>query len=284
MKLRVLHRTEYLYTLAVRNNCNEIRLQPPHTPWQTRGFYMLKVVPASRLKHYFDFHRNGVHHFEIEEPHQRLVIEAQSTVTTMPRGQAESAAPPLSFTALAECRESEEIMMYVSHSRYVRFSPVLWKTALDLRDDGDDLFLAARTINEFVYDNCRYQAGVTTVDTTSADFFESRTGVCQDFAHLMLALCRSLGIPSRYVSGYLYDAQRGGLRGAHESHAWVEVYLPGRGWLGFDPTNRQIVNECYITLAAGRDYEDAAPVKGSFVGAGTRTMKVSVSVERLDGV
>lgn len=281
MKLRVQHRTEYLYTTAVRSNSNEVRLQPPQTPWQSRGFFMLKIVPASRLKHFFDFHRNGVHYFEIEEPHQRMIIEAQSTVTTQPRGQGMEQAPAISFLALAECRELEEITMYLNHSRYVRFSPVLWKTALDLRDDCDDLFRTVSAINAFIYDNCRYLAGVTTVDTTSEDFFEGRTGVCQDFAHLMLSLCRSLGIPARYVSGYLYDAQRGHLRGAHESHAWVEVYLPGHGWTGFDPTNRQVVNDCYITLAVGRDYEDAAPVKGSYVGAGTRVMNVSVSVERL---
>jgi transglutaminase-like putative cysteine protease len=281
MELRVQHRTEYLYTTVVRSNSNEIRLQPPQTPWQARGFFMLKVLPSTRLKHYQDFHRNGVHHFEIEEPHQKLIIEAQSTVTTEPRGHGMADLPPVSFLALAACREMDEIPLYVGHSRYVRFSPLLWKTALDLRNDSDDLLKTAQTISDYVYDTCRYQAGVTTVDTTSEDFFAERSGVCQDFAHLALALCRSLGIPARYVSGYLYDAQRGDLRGAHESHAWIEVYIPGLGWTGFDPTNRQRVNECYITLATGRDYEDAAPVKGSYVGAGTRIMKVAVSVERL---
>lgn len=281
MKLRVTHRTEYLYTTVVRSNSNEVRLHPPTTPWQTRGFYLLKVLPSTRLKHYQDFHRNGVHHFEIEEPHQRMVIEAQCTVTTMPRGPEAEAAAPVSFLTLAGCREDDTLSVYIGHSRYVKFSPVLWKTALDLRNDSDDVFQTARRVCEFVYDNCRYQAGVTTVDTTSEDFFAGRSGVCQDFAHLMLALCRSLGIPARYVSGYLYDSQRDGLRGAHASHAWTEIHVPGQGWVGFDPTNRQLVNEGYITLAVGRDYDDAAPVKGSYVGAGTRIMNVSVSVERL---
>lgn len=280
MKLRVQHRTEYLYTTVVRSNSNEIRLQPPQTPWQARGFFMLKVLPSTRLKHYQDFHRNGVHHFEIEEPHQKLVIESQSTITTLPRGHDLAELSPVSFLTLAGFREREEIALYTGHSRYVRFSPVLWKTALDLRNDSDDLLRTAEAISNYVYDTCRYLAGVTTVDTTSEDFFESRSGVCQDFAHLALALCRSLGIPARYVSGYLFDEKRSALRGAHESHAWVEVYIPGIGWTGFDPTNRQAVNECYITLAAGRDYEDAAPVKGSYVGAGTRIMKVAVSVEK----
>ena len=280
MKLRIQHRTEYLYTSAVRSNSNEIRLRPPATPWQACGFFMLKVLPSTRLKQYHDFHHNGVHHFEIEESHQRLVIEAQSTVTTVRRGEEE--VVPCSFVAWGQYRESEEGGLYVGHSRYVRFNPQLWKAALDVRDECDDIFRTAQGLNHFVYDNCRYQAGVTTVETTSEDFFVGRVGVCQDFAHLLLAMCRSLGIPARYVSGYLYDEKRGHLRGAHESHAWVEVYVPNRGWVGLDPTNRQGVDERYITLAVGRDYEDAAPVKGSYMGAGTRTMKVAVSVERLD--
>lgn len=281
MKLRVQHRTEYLYTAVVRSNANEVRLQPPQTPWQARGFFMLKVLPSTPLRRFHDFYRNGVHFFEIGEPHQKLVIEAQSTVTTVPRGHGVADLLPVSFSALSVCREMDEISFYVGHSRYVRFSPLLWKTALDLRNDSDDLLRTAQAISDYVYDTCRYQTKVTTVNTTSEDFFEGRIGVCQDFTHLALALCRSLGIPARYVSGYLYDSQRGDLRGAHESHAWFEVYIPGHGWAGFDPTNRQRVNENYITLATGRDYEDAAPVKGSYVGAGTRTMKVSVSVERL---
>lgn len=281
MKLRVQHRTEYLYTTVVRSNANEVRLQPPQTPWQARGFFMLKVLPSTRLKHYQDFYRNAVHYFEIGEPHQKLVIEAQSTVTTLPRGHGVTERPPVSFAALSTCRETDEFAFYMGDSRYVRINPLLWKTAIDLRNDSDDLLLTVQNISDYVYDHSRYQAGVTTVDTTSGDFFTGRTGVCQDFTHLALAFCRSLGIPARYVSGYLYDSQREELRGSHASHAWFEAYIPGYGWAGFDPTNRQRVNEGYITLATGRDYGDAAPVKGSYVGAGTRVMKVSVSVEQL---
>ena len=186
MKLRVLHRTEYLYTLAVRNNSNEIRLHPPHTPWQSRGFYMLKVVPASPVEALFGFPPQW-------GPSLRNRGTASAACNRGPVHCDHRAAwsggdrsPAVSFLALAACRESEEITIYLSHSRYVRFSPVLWKTALDLRNDGDDLFLAAKTINDYIYDNCRYLAGVTTVDTTSADFFEGRywslSGLCPPHA------------------------------------------------------------------------------------------------------
>jgi transglutaminase-like putative cysteine protease len=103
--------------------------------------------------------------------------------------------------------------------------------------------------------------------------------VCQDFAHLMLAMCRSVQLPARYVSGYLFDAKRTEVRGAHASHAWVEVWLPGVGWHGMDPTNNCLTHENYVVLAAGRDYHDVPPVKGSFWGAPEREMQVTVHLE-----
>jgi transglutaminase-like putative cysteine protease len=282
MKLRVHHRTEYLYSQPARTNSNEIRLQPPHTPWQTRSFWLLKVLPATPLRHYVDLHRNGIHHFEIEEPHSRLVLDATSTVITLNRyADGEPVGIPFSALQSDACREDAEVMIYQKDSRYVRMDPAIWRAAIDVKGDSDDIFLTAKAICEHLYDTCQYVSGVTTVNTTSSEFFQNRQGVCQDFAHLMLAMCRALGIPARYVSGYLYDRRRGNLRGAHQSHAWVEIFLPGHGWFGIDPTNRLPVNDLYVTLASGRDYDDAAPVKGSFTGSGSRTMKVTVSVEEL---
>lgn len=280
MKLRVHHRTEYQYSQPARINSNEIRLQPPHTPWQMRTFWLLKVLPATPMRHYVDLHRNGIYHFEIDEPHSRLLIDATSTVITQNR-YASGEPLGIPFSALAKCREDAEVTVYLNESRYVKMPPAIWRAAIDVRDGGDDIFLTAKAISGLLHATCRYVPGVTTVNTSSSDFFEGREGVCQDFAHLMLAMCRALGIPARYVSGYLYDRRRGSLRGAHESHAWVEIYLPGLGWYGLDPTNRLLVSDQYITLASGRDYDDAAPVKGSFIGSGNRIMQVAVSVEEL---
>jgi transglutaminase-like putative cysteine protease len=132
---------------------------------------------------------------------------------------------------------------------------------------------------KFVHGRSTYKSGVTTVGTTSEQFFANPTGVCQDYTHLMIALCRALKIPARYVSGYLFEASPGQMRGAQASHAWCEVLMPGHGWHGMDPTNDRLVDEHYIALATGRDYDDVAPVKGTFFGGGHRQMNVVVTVE-----
>jgi transglutaminase-like putative cysteine protease len=132
---------------------------------------------------------------------------------------------------------------------------------------------------DFVYRNCEYASGVTNVNTSTVDFWINRRGVCQDFTHLFLALCRSVQIPARYVSGYLYDARRKEVRGAHATHAWAEVWLPNCGWHGMDPTNNCLTHENYVVVATGRDYRDVPPVKGSFWGSPEREMQVSVHIE-----
>ena len=148
------------------------------------------------------------------------------------------------------------------------------------------VFQAAYVLMESIYQSCTYQPGITDANTTVDTFFHQRSGVCQDFAHLMIAYCRSLGIPARYMSGYIYDpALEGakGMRGSHASHAWVEIFLPESGWIGFDPTNNKVINDQYVAIATGRDYADIAPVHGTFYGGGNhRSMHVEVDVRRLD--
>jgi transglutaminase-like putative cysteine protease len=132
---------------------------------------------------------------------------------------------------------------------------------------------------DFIHGTCRYVPGATHIGTHTEEFFAKPQGVCQDYAHLLLALCRSIGIPARYVCGYVYDAKRGDVIGSHASHAWAEVWIPGYGWLGVDPTNKKVIHEAYVASAVGRDYRDATPVSGSYWGGGDREMRVTVHVE-----
>jgi transglutaminase-like putative cysteine protease len=127
----------------------------------------------------------------------------------------------------------------------------------------------------------RYDSDATEVNTRTEDAFARRHGVCQDFTHVMLGLCRSVGIAARYASGYLYNGPRDHLIGAQASHAWCEVYLPGAGWIGFDPTNNTLADERYVKAAVGRDYDEVAPVTGTYVGTSHRRMEVTVVVEKL---
>lgn len=139
--------------------------------------------------------------------------------------------------------------------------------------------LSSRIKAEFVYD-----PAATDVRTTAADFMRQRRGVCQDFTHLMIAICRIRGVPARYVSGYHFvgDLQGGNADFEQASHAWVEAFVPGSGWLGFDPTNDALIGERYVKLAHGRDYRDIVPMKGIYRGAGGQTLTVTVDVRNIE--
>jgi transglutaminase-like putative cysteine protease len=141
-----------------------------------------------------------------------------------------------------------------------------------------DVFAAAERIMKFIYQEFTYAPLSTSATTHVREVLASRRGVCQDFSHVMVGMCRALGIPARYVSGYLYNGNDSHLRGAQASHAWCEAYIPGAGWYGFDPTNDTMADERHIKVATGRDYQDAAPVTGQFDGPPGATGALSVDL------
>jgi transglutaminase-like putative cysteine protease len=152
-----------------------------------------------------------------------------------------------------------------------------------VQDGSEDVFQTSYAMMEHIYREYRYMSGATDVSTHASEVMERRMGVCQDFAHVMVAMCRAIGIPARYVSGYFFDATHdNSLRGSQASHAWVEVYLDRFGWIGLDPTNNKVIDETYIVLATGRDYRDVAPVAGTYFGGGESRLVVSVAVSRLE--
>jgi transglutaminase-like putative cysteine protease len=282
MKLRITHLSEYKYGAPVHGNSNELRLTPVQSRWQQLTFFLLRILPSTRVKRYTDFYGNVVNYFEVEEPHRHLLIESTSAVTTFDRyGEGEPAMVALDMLRGAD--QEERLQPFLQPGGPVEVPPEIWRAAVDVRAEHSDVFGLAMGLMEYVYSSCRYVPGATDVATTSTQFFRTRAGVCQDFSHLMLALCRSVGIPARYVSGYVYDAKRKDIRGAHASHAWVEVWVPGAGWHGLDPTNNCLTRAHYVVVAMGRDYEDIAPVRGSFWGASEREMRVSVHIEERGG-
>jgi transglutaminase-like putative cysteine protease len=141
---------------------------------------------------------------------------------------------------------------------------------------------AAKYFNKYVYETFTYKKGITTVETTLSEIWTLKSGVCQDFAHFLLAILRLVGIPSRYVSGYICP-NKNGMRGEGATHAWVEAYLPSYGWLGLDPTNNCIVNEQHVKLAVGKSFSDCSPVKGTYRGTSNHVLEVGVSVTYEDG-
>jgi len=271
MKYDILHRTRYAYSSPVRDSFNDVRLQPMPIPGQTVESFLLKVLPAARLTHFTDFYSNWVNHFEIVEPHSYLMIEAQSRVNTHPPAPLpeEKLCP---FEKMKEAPNIERCFDYLQSSRFVELSPEAWKLALDATDGVKDAWLAVLTLMKFVHGFLKYESFSTHVHTHMIEVMKDRRGVCQDFAHLMIGLCRSLKIPARYVSGYLAT------EAASATHAWVEVFVPGHGWRGLDPTHNCQLGETYIKLGNGRDYADVSPISGNYRGTLDRQMQVEVKI------
>lgn len=282
MKLHILHRTHYKYESSVRDSFNEARLQPTSSGPQACQNFILKVLPSSRLSHYLDFYFNYVHLFEIPQPHFELTVEATSVVTTTDLPPLAANATPAPLANVAASAQLDRCYDFLQSSTYVEAGADLWRLALDATDGQTDTWQAAQSIMRYIHREFRYQPAATTVHTHMREVLEKRAGVCQDFAHVMLGLCRALKIPARYVSGYLYNGPADQLKGAQASHAWVEVYLPGAGWCGLDPTNNCLVAGQHVRVAVGRDYADVSPIKGTYRGSGKRFLTVDVLVTALE--
>jgi transglutaminase-like putative cysteine protease len=275
MKWEIVHRTQYTYTSPVRDSFNEAHLQPFSDEWQTVDYFLLKVLPAARLQHHYDFYSNTVHRFDILEPHKTLLVESHLRVTTKARPTLEATATPWPMTRIGEAAREPRMFDFLQESRFVELSPEAWKLALDATAGKTDTWQAALAIMSFIYGRLKYLPLSTGVHTHMRDVLSESRGVCQDFAHVMLGLCRTLKIPALYVSGYLATET------ASATHAWTEVFIPGIGWRGLDPTHNRQVDETYVKIAVGRDYADVPPVTGNYKGTTDRKLEVDVKVTPL---
>lgn len=283
MYLRVFHQTHYFYRAPITGSYNEVRLQPGLAADHDVEFFLLNIFPPVRLRHFCDDHQNHVHWFELPDPHTELRVEASVRIRTSSR-YADGLPSPVDFATLAASTGSEpSLRPFLEESHYVSMEAEFRSAALEIRGELDDVFSTALAVMEHLSLTWRYDPDATHAATPVREAMAGKAGVCQDFAHAMLSLCRSLGIPARYVSGYVYDAT-GAMRGAQASHAWCEIYLPDQGWFGFDPTNRCLADERHVSVATGRDYDDAAPIRGRLLGPENATvaLKVAVEIERLD--
>jgi transglutaminase-like putative cysteine protease len=275
MKWEIIHRTEYQYAASVRDSFNEVRLQPFSDEWQSVESFLLKVLPAARLRHHRDFYSNVVHHFEITEPHNSLLIESQLRVAMKSRPSLDEKETPWPLARIGEAARESRVFDFLQESRFVELSPEVWRSAVDATLMVTDTWQATRALMNFVYTQFKYEPSSTTVHTHMRDVLRDKRGVCQDFAHVMIGLCRVLKIPALYVSGYLATET------ASATHAWVEVLIPGVGWCPLDPTHNRPVDGNYIKIAVGRDYADVPPITGNYKGTTNRTMKVDVKIRAI---
>lgn len=280
MRLRVRHMTRFHYDGMVLDSYNDARLRPVSDPLQRCVSYDLKITPEVPVHTHHDFYLNRVDHFELHEPHNRLEVEAVSVVETRP-----DARPPvpqgLSLRSLEDPTVRENYFDFVVESRFITQNVAIWKEAVDVVGSTvNDLWEDALKIGSHVHSIFSYDPDWTHVHTDAAAALKDRRGVCQDYAHVMIALCRTLGIPARYVSGYFYNGKTGDENEA--SHAWMEVFLPHYGWKAWDPTHNREADTRYIKLAIGRDYGDIKPVSGTFRGKGSQHLDVEVQIRLAD--
>jgi transglutaminase-like putative cysteine protease len=273
MKWEILHRTQYTYASPVSESFNEVRLHPVSDEWQKVNDFLLKVLPATRLRHHRDFYSNIVHHFDVPEPHRTLVVESFLHVITRPHPPLADTETPFPLARIGEAAREPRIFDFLQESRFVDLSPETWKFALDATAGATDTWQAALAAMHFIHGRTKYESKSTHVHTHMSDVLKERRGVCQDFAHVMLGLCRAVKIPALYVSGYLATEI------ASATHAWVEVLVPGIGWRGLDPTHNRQIDETYVKIAVGRDYADVPPVTGNYKGTTDRKMEVSVKIK-----
>ena len=277
----VLHRTTFEYASPVTESVNTLHLEPRTFPLQRTLSAFIRVLPATRVRRFHDLFENITHHFEIPRAHDRLEIESRIKIRNLKLDVPEAAR----VATLADYRDAETRELtwaYLQESRYVSRHPEIWRQALDLTDATEPVYEKAMVLMKWIHGGFQYVSGATQVNTHLEEAFALKSGVCQDFTHVMIGLCRAVGVPARYASGYLYNGPRDHLLGAQASHAWAEVYLPVIGWVGFDPTNDTLADERYIKVAVGRDYDDVAPVMGNYRGTGQCRLTVTVEVERAD--
>jgi transglutaminase-like putative cysteine protease len=289
MLYHVTHTTTYEYSEPVSLCHNSLHLKPRNCPRQQCYTTELFVRPEpGQMQNQQDYFGNPVTCFTIQQPHYRLQLRAESWIEVTPPDPLDLHATPPWEAVRDDLRVDRsqaglEAYQFVFESRYLQRSEELAAYAAPSFPPQRPLAAAVADLTRRIHEEFRYDQRATTVATPVHEVLAHRRGVCQDFAHLQLGCLRSLGLPARYVSGYLVTTPPPGqarLTGADASHAWISVYCPGVGWIDFDPTNNHIPGDTHITLAWGRDYDDVSPVRGIILGGGVSTLTVGVDVVR----
>ena len=275
MFLFIKHLTELGYSAPITETVMELRKTPLNTAHQVLRGQRLDVAPPATTFEHMDWLGNRVHQFSILPPHDRVLILARSAVETDPK------YPPFSEVRdpIGTPAPDHRLLDFKLFSSLVSDCEALaaLESALDLRGAGS-IGAVAERIATRLRDHIEYKKGITTSATAVPEVLRHKQGVCQDLAHVALGLCRRLGLPTRYVSGYFYKAE-----GASEleSHAWCEVFSPTAGWLGFDPTHKSVVGAGHVAVAIGRDFSDVPPNKGVFRGVAEERLSVRVSIQEV---
>jgi len=281
----IRHCTRFRYSAPVSESLMEVRMHPRTEGQQRCLTFQLSVSPRTRVSSYRDHLGNTIHHFDVPGHHTELTIVAEALVDSLAHVEPAPLGPE-SWEELDALVAAGDYWEMLAPSHFAQPTDLLrdYSRALNVKRRSDPLSLLLE-LNQAIYDGFEYTPLSTHVDSPIDDALRTRQGVCQDFAHIFLALSRELRIPCRYVSGYLYRSDRTHDRSASSAtHAWVEALLPRLGWVGFDPTNNLIASDRHIRTAIGRDYADVPPTRGVFKGAAKSELAVSVRVAPSDSM
>lgn len=284
MRYDIAYRTTIQYDDVVRGSQNELRACPASHPYQQLVAYHVTTHPASRVLSYHDYWGTRVDTFGIREPHVSLEISAEASVDTMPRPLV-TVSPRMADLEQPSFRDA--YVEYLGRSMHTGWDGNVAAEAQRIATAaGDDVVGIVLALHRFVHTSLTYTPGATFIGVDVNRVLREAKGVCQDYAHLAVSLCRSLGIPSRYVSGYFFAASEAtgadvdGDEVRVQTHAWFEAAIPGWGWLALDPTNAQQVGQRHIGIGYGRDYDDVPPVRGIYAGVGRPFTDAVVDIHR----
>ena len=285
VRYQIEHVTKYRYSLPVRTCSMYLALKPFEDSSQRINRFLIETEPTGSLFQVMDCFGNTKHQLHLYREHLFLDITARSAVDMIPADSTPERCDDGAWETIRGWRDSFHHWDFLDHSGLARPSSVLdqFVRRNGIEPEGDPL-TALKRLSDLLFDRFDYVPGSTSISSTIEHILDTGRGVCQDYAHVMIAIARTWGVPSRYVSGYLHDVTaRGAAGGGMTTHAWVECLLPGLGWTGFDPTNSTFVDERHVRVAVGRDYQDVSPTRGVLHGGGDIRLDVEVRMQPVPG-
>ena len=278
---KIVHITKYQYNWPIKESINEIRLFPHHFENQEVLQYQLLITHNPDVDISVDYYGNRMGNFNVLDAHTEMTIESRMLV----RVNHSLKIPEIDATSVNDIREDKEksiLLLRLCYIDNIEKQNEIEKILREINIENKSIIEIAQQCNAYVFENFTYTKGITNIETTVDEILTLKKGVCQDFAHILLQLLRTAGIPSRYVSGYICPNESG-FRGEGATHAWVEIYTPKQGWLGLDPTNNIWTMDNHVRLSVGRNFSDCTPIKGTFKGLARQTLSVCVSIGYEDG-
>ncbi len=277
---QIHHVTKYIYNRPVKESVNQVRIYPVASAQQEILQHEVKISSDPDLFFFIDYWGNRCADFSLIDAHTSLIIDSRVVVRTIGKEKVEQTVSYLADVKKAV--ESDFQLYELTRPEEIKSVKAINSIIASLDYKSKTVMQIAEACCNYIFKEFKYIKGITTIETTVDEILDHRSGVCQDFAHVYLQLLRTIGIPSRYVSGYICP-NKNGMRGEGATHAWVEVWIPGPGWTGIDPTNNVWVTIDHVKLAVGRNFDDCTPLKGTFKGVAKQTLSVYVSVGYEDG-